>query len=177
MTDSQVTKEATAPKKSVTMTRFSAHEKEQMKSGNRTAYVALPKNVKAKRATKNDALNKHSVPTERGSPSRVGPSPTTLGALRGSSRRRRKPSRMKYSPTRSNLVPGKRFLIEEQMFGNTIGPRKRIVFEKPPGFTKMDVLFREFYHQVLARGLVGPVPLLPVPAHSGLPPVPRRGCD
>ncbi|KAJ5859917.1 hypothetical protein N7534_005194 [Penicillium rubens] len=80
MTDSQVTKEATAPKKSVTMTRFSAHEKEQMKSGNRTAYVALPKNVKAKRATKNDALNKHSVPTERGSPSRVGPSPTTLGA-------------------------------------------------------------------------------------------------
>jgi hypothetical protein len=28
MTDSQVTKEATAPKKSVTMTRFSAHEKE-----------------------------------------------------------------------------------------------------------------------------------------------------
>lgn len=46
--------EAPAPKKSPTMTRFSAHEKELMKSGNRTAYVALPKNVKTRRATKND---------------------------------------------------------------------------------------------------------------------------
>jgi hypothetical protein len=41
------------------MTRFSANEKEQMKAGNRTAYVALPKNLKARRASKNDALNKH----------------------------------------------------------------------------------------------------------------------
>ena len=39
----------------------------------------------------------------------------------------------------TNLVPGKRFVIEEQRFGNTIGPKKRVVFEKPPGFTKMDV--------------------------------------
>ncbi|KAJ9488760.1 hypothetical protein VN97_g4515 [Penicillium thymicola] len=41
------------------MTRFLANEKEQMKTGNRTAYVVLPKNLKARRATKNDALNKH----------------------------------------------------------------------------------------------------------------------
>ncbi|KAJ5238140.1 hypothetical protein N7489_008231 [Penicillium chrysogenum] len=37
-----------APRKSQTMTRFSANEKEQMKTGNRTAYVALPKNLKAR---------------------------------------------------------------------------------------------------------------------------------
>jgi hypothetical protein len=41
-----------APRKSQTMTRFSANEKEQMKTGSRTAYVALPKNLKARRATK-----------------------------------------------------------------------------------------------------------------------------
>ncbi|KAJ5927578.1 hypothetical protein N7516_009351 [Penicillium verrucosum] len=41
------------------MTRFSANEKEQMKAENRTAYVALPKNMKAKRAAKNDELNKY----------------------------------------------------------------------------------------------------------------------
>ncbi|KAJ6159521.1 hypothetical protein N7497_004058 [Penicillium chrysogenum] len=41
-----------APRKSQTMTRFSANEKEQMKTGNRTAYVAMPKNLTARRATK-----------------------------------------------------------------------------------------------------------------------------
>ena len=46
-------------KKSPTMTRFSAQEKEQMKSGDRTAFVALPKSMKTKRAAKNDELNKH----------------------------------------------------------------------------------------------------------------------
>ncbi|KAJ5927667.1 hypothetical protein N7516_009440 [Penicillium verrucosum] len=77
----------------------------------------------------------------------------------------------------ANLVPGKRFVIKEQMFGNTIRPRRRIVFEKPPGFTKMDVPYGNFIHKVLVRGLVRSVPLLPVKTHSGLPPIPRRGWD
>lgn len=45
--------------KSPTMTRSSAAQKEQMKTGNRTAFVALPKSMKAKRATNNDVINKH----------------------------------------------------------------------------------------------------------------------
>lgn len=45
------------------MTRFSANEKEKMKSGKRTVYVALPKNMKTRRAAQNDALNKHIVRT------------------------------------------------------------------------------------------------------------------
>lgn len=48
-----------APKKTPTLTRFSGAEKGQMKSGNRTAFVALPKSTWAKRATNNDLPNKH----------------------------------------------------------------------------------------------------------------------
>lgn len=49
------------PKKSPTLAGFSAAEKESIRNGNRTAFAALPKNLKAKRATNNGLLNKHIV--------------------------------------------------------------------------------------------------------------------
>ncbi|KZN84499.1 hypothetical protein EN45_086370 [Penicillium chrysogenum] len=71
-----------APRKSQTMTRFSANEKEQMKTGNRTAYVALPKNLKARRATKPSlTLPRHLTTTHKEGQTSRCPAPSEILTL------------------------------------------------------------------------------------------------
>jgi hypothetical protein len=56
----------------------------------------------------------------------------------------------------ANLVPKRRFVIEEQCFGSTTGPKKRVIFFKPPGFAKMDIAFGNFTIKFWPEDLTGP---------------------